>query len=213
MDIMAILTLKVILTLLLLYFKLAFLNQLHYDRIWCCWQVGITIAARKYDLDSASPFQTADILNLQPVVKHSVPVCSEAKDLVETGKVQLAEVCTLLCSLHSQHELIFSGVGIAWNDWSHNSVKHCIRNTFRTNLCYSFSRRKKCSHWIIWYLFQGMLTEAYTLFSEAFSILQQVCYSIFLPFWTSSICKLSCLFYNSMQVTGPMHREVANCCR
>lgn len=89
-----------------------------------CQKVGITIAARKYDLDSASPFQTADILNLQPVVKHSVPVCSEAKDLVETGKVQLAE---------------------------------------------------------------GMLTEAYTLFSEAFSILQQV--------------------------TGPMHREVANCCR
>ncbi|XP_065624623.1 clustered mitochondria protein-like isoform X1 [Quercus suber] len=63
-------------------------------------------------------------MDLQPVVKHSVPLCSEAKDLVETGKIQLAE---------------------------------------------------------------GMLSEAYTLFSEAFSILQQV--------------------------TGPMHREVANCCR
>ncbi|KAJ6755052.1 EUKARYOTIC TRANSLATION INITIATION FACTOR 3 SUBUNIT EIF-3 [Salix purpurea] len=36
-------------------------------------------------------------------------------------------------------------------------------------------------------LAEGMLSEAYTLFSEAFSILQQV--------------------------TGPMHREVANCCR
>ncbi|XP_057978720.1 clustered mitochondria protein isoform X3 [Malania oleifera] len=89
-----------------------------------CQKVGITIAARKYDLDAATPFQTFDILNLQPVVKHSVPICSEAKDLVETGKVQLAE---------------------------------------------------------------GMLSEAYTLFSEAFSILQQV--------------------------TGPMHRDVANCCR
>ncbi|KAK9283136.1 hypothetical protein L1049_011367 [Liquidambar formosana] len=89
-----------------------------------CQKVGITVAARKYDLDAAAPFQTSDIFNLQPVVKHSVPVCSEAKDLVETGKVQLAE---------------------------------------------------------------GMLSEAYTLFSEAFSILQQV--------------------------TGPMHREVANCCR
>lgn len=87
-------------------------------------KVGITIAARKYDLNSAMPFQTSDIIDLQPVVKHSVPVCSEAKDLVEMGKVQLAE---------------------------------------------------------------GMLSEAYTLFSEAFSILQQV--------------------------TGPMHREVANCCR
>ncbi|KAF5752678.1 hypothetical protein HS088_TW01G00594 [Tripterygium wilfordii] len=89
-----------------------------------CQKMGISIAAHKYDLNAPTPFQTSDILNLQPVVKHSIPVCSEAKDLVETGKVQLAE---------------------------------------------------------------GMLSEAYTLFSEAFSILQQV--------------------------TGPMHREVANCCR
>ncbi|XP_010695371.2 clustered mitochondria protein [Beta vulgaris subsp. vulgaris] len=89
-----------------------------------CQKVGISLAARKYDLTDARPFQTSDIMNLQPVVKHSIPVCSEARDLVETGKVQLAE---------------------------------------------------------------GMLGEAYTAFSEAFSILQQV--------------------------TGPMHREVANCCR
>ncbi|KAK7401524.1 hypothetical protein VNO78_13070 [Psophocarpus tetragonolobus] len=89
-----------------------------------CLKVGITVAARKYDLSSATPFQTTDVMDLRPVVKHSVPACSEAKELVETGKLQLAE---------------------------------------------------------------GMLSEAYTLFSEAFSILQQV--------------------------TGPMHREVANCCR
>ncbi|PIN12699.1 hypothetical protein CDL12_14684 [Handroanthus impetiginosus] len=89
-----------------------------------CQKVGITIAARKYDFDALAPFQVSDILNIQPVVKHSIPVCSEAKDLVETGKAQLAE---------------------------------------------------------------GMLSEAYTQFSDAFTILQQV--------------------------TGPMHREVANCCR
>ncbi|KAF4386076.1 hypothetical protein F8388_016328, partial [Cannabis sativa] len=94
-----------------------------------CQKVGITIAARRYDLNSSTPFQTTDILNLQPVVKHSVPLCSEAKELVETGKIQI----------ESRKELY------------------------------------------------GMLSEAYTLFSEAFSILQQV--------------------------TGPMHREVANCCR
>ncbi|GKD68314.1 clustered mitochondria protein, partial [Tanacetum coccineum] len=89
-----------------------------------CLKVGVSIAAKKYDLSAGSPFQTSDILNLQPVVKHSIPVCQEAKELIETGKVQLAE---------------------------------------------------------------GMLNEAYTLFTEAFTILQQV--------------------------TGPMHREVANCCR
>ncbi|KAG8363575.1 hypothetical protein BUALT_Bualt19G0036700 [Buddleja alternifolia] len=89
-----------------------------------CQKVGITIAARKYDFNAVAPVQASDILNIQPVVKHSVPVCSEAKDLVESGKLQLAE---------------------------------------------------------------GMLSEAYVVFSEAFAILQQV--------------------------TGPMHREVANCCR
>ncbi|KAF8009776.1 hypothetical protein BT93_J0694 [Corymbia citriodora subsp. variegata] len=89
-----------------------------------CQKIGISIAARKYDFSAALPFQTSDILDIQPVVKHSIPVSTEAKDLVELGKVQLAE---------------------------------------------------------------GMLSEAYTLFSEAFSMLQQV--------------------------TGPMHREVANCCR
>ncbi|KAD5802797.1 hypothetical protein R6Q59_023791 [Mikania micrantha] len=89
-----------------------------------CLKVGVTIAAKKYDLSAGTPFLTSDILNLQPVVKHSIPVCQEAKELVETGKVQLAE---------------------------------------------------------------GMLNEAYNLFTEAFTILQQV--------------------------TGPMHREVANCCR
>lgn len=60
--------------------------------IWWFSQVGIVIAARKYDLDVVAPFSTSDFLDLQPVVKHSIPVCSEAKDLVETGKVQLAEV-------------------------------------------------------------------------------------------------------------------------
>lgn len=59
------------------------------------FQVGITIAARTYDLDSTTPFQTSDVLDLHPVVKHSIPVCSEARELVETGKLQLAEVFTM----------------------------------------------------------------------------------------------------------------------
>ncbi|XP_015689234.1 clustered mitochondria protein [Oryza brachyantha] len=89
-----------------------------------CQKVGITIASRKYDLDSAAPFQPSDILNLQPVVKHSVPVCADARNLMEAGKIRMAE---------------------------------------------------------------GTLNEAYALFSEAFSLLQQI--------------------------TGPMHRDAANCCR
>ncbi|KFK23583.1 hypothetical protein AALP_AAs60056U000100, partial [Arabis alpina] len=54
-------------------------------------KVGISIAARKYDFSAITPFETSDILDLRPVIKHSVPVCSEAKDLAEMRKVQLAE--------------------------------------------------------------------------------------------------------------------------
>ncbi|CAN6280189.1 unnamed protein product [Urochloa humidicola] len=89
-----------------------------------CQKVGITIAARKYNLDASTPFEALDILNLQPVVKHSVPTCIDAKNLMEAGKVRMAE---------------------------------------------------------------GTLNEAYALFSEAFSLLQQI--------------------------TGPMHKDAANCCR
>ncbi|GJS59952.1 clustered mitochondria protein [Tanacetum coccineum] len=56
-----------------------------------CLKVGVSIAAKKYDLSAGSPFQTSDILNLEPVVKHSITVCQEAKELIETGKVQLVE--------------------------------------------------------------------------------------------------------------------------
>ncbi|KAL6633659.1 hypothetical protein ACP70R_026330 [Stipagrostis hirtigluma subsp. patula] len=89
-----------------------------------CLKVGITIAARKYDLDNTTPFEPSDILNLQPVVKHSVPTCTDARNLMEAGKIRMAE---------------------------------------------------------------GTLNEAYALFSEAFSLLQQI--------------------------TGPMHKDAANCCR
>lgn len=54
--------------------------------------MGLAVTSRKYDLAAALPFNPSDIINLQPVVKHSIPVCSVAKDLVETGKIQLAEV-------------------------------------------------------------------------------------------------------------------------
>lgn len=58
--------------------------------------MGVTVATRRFDLDAVAPFQTSDILDVQPVVKHAIPVSSEARDLVETGKVQLAEVWMVL---------------------------------------------------------------------------------------------------------------------
>jgi hypothetical protein len=58
--------------------------------------VGIIVAACKYKLDSAAPFQASDVLNLQPLVKHSVPSCTDARKLMEAGKIQMPEVTLFL---------------------------------------------------------------------------------------------------------------------
>lgn len=50
------------------------------------------LAARKYDFESDTPFNTTDILDLQSVVKHLSPVCVDARDLLESGKLRLAQV-------------------------------------------------------------------------------------------------------------------------
>jgi hypothetical protein len=58
--------------------------------------VGIIVAACKYKLDSAAPFQASDVLNLQPLVKHSVPSCTDARKLMEARKIRMPEVTLFL---------------------------------------------------------------------------------------------------------------------
>lgn len=60
--------------------------------IRACNQMGVMLAARKYDFEAAAPFKTSDILDLQSVVKHLSPVCADARDLLESGKQRLAQV-------------------------------------------------------------------------------------------------------------------------
>lgn len=55
-------------------------------------QMGVMLAARNYDFKADAPFKTSDILDLQSVVKHLSPVCIDAHDLLESGKLRLAEV-------------------------------------------------------------------------------------------------------------------------
>lgn len=57
-----------------------------------CNQMGVMLAARRYEFQSAEPFKTSDILDLQSVVKHLSPVCEDARDLLENGKLCLAQV-------------------------------------------------------------------------------------------------------------------------
>ena len=56
------------------------------------YQMGVMLAARKYDFQLDAPFKTSDILDLQSVVKHLSPVCVDARDLLESGKLHLAQV-------------------------------------------------------------------------------------------------------------------------
>lgn len=60
--------------------------------IRACNQMGVMLAARKYDFEAEAPFSTSDILDLQSVVKHLSPVCVDARDLLESGKLRLAQV-------------------------------------------------------------------------------------------------------------------------
>jgi protein TIF31 len=54
-----------------------------------CIKVGLKILLKDYNFDSDSPFEVSDILSLEPKIKHSLPVCSTAKNLLEVGKQQL----------------------------------------------------------------------------------------------------------------------------
>lgn len=53
--------------------------------------MGISIAARDYDFDVLDPLKPEDILDLHPMVKHTDPTSSEARTLLEAGKLRLQE--------------------------------------------------------------------------------------------------------------------------
>ncbi|KAL5141435.1 Clustered mitochondria protein [Glycine soja] len=90
------------------------------------WSTNILDSfAHKYDLNSTAPFQTSDILDLHPIVKHSIPVSAEAKGLVETGKLQFAEVTGPM----------------------HREVANCCRYVS----CFCFDIRGEGSDCTIWY--------------------------------------------------------------
>lgn len=54
-----------------------------------CLKVGLRISSREYSFGRLNPFSVDDIQGLEPVVKHSVPVSTTAKGLLEVGKKQL----------------------------------------------------------------------------------------------------------------------------
>jgi hypothetical protein len=54
-------------------------------------QMGISIAAWDYDFDVLDPLKPEDILELHPMVKHTDPTSSEARNLLEAGKQRLGE--------------------------------------------------------------------------------------------------------------------------
>ena len=80
-------------------------------------QVGITLAARSYNFDTESPFQITDILDLHAVVKHSVPMCADSRDLLENGKLKLAEVSYNHNWQHFLSKHDHAGIFFNWSCW------------------------------------------------------------------------------------------------
>ncbi|GJW21718.1 ty3-gypsy retrotransposon protein [Tanacetum coccineum] len=75
-----------------------------YIRFSFTYEVGVFVVTKKYKLSAGSPLHTSDILNLnlQPILKHSIPVCQEAKGLIDTGKECLMKR-TLCLRKHLQY--------------------------------------------------------------------------------------------------------------
>jgi len=56
-----------------------------------CQKMGIKIVSKEFDFNSEIPFQTEDILDLYPVVKHSRPKTQDGHELLESGVSYLAQ--------------------------------------------------------------------------------------------------------------------------
>eukprot|EP00245_Coleochaete_scutata_P017072 TRINITY_DN81_c0_g1_i1.p1 TRINITY_DN81_c0_g1~~TRINITY_DN81_c0_g1_i1.p1 ORF type:complete len:1555 (-),score=405.34 TRINITY_DN81_c0_g1_i1:386-4762(-) len=57
-----------------------------------CLKLGLTMAARPYNLDSERPFEPSDLLDMQPVAKYAWPVSKDAQVNMEAAKVLLTQV-------------------------------------------------------------------------------------------------------------------------
>jgi len=76
-----------------------------------CQKMGIQIAAKDYDFSAEHPFQPDDILDLYPVVKHSLPKTADGHDLLEAGVSYLAQGrLDIAFELLSEALVIFSQV-------------------------------------------------------------------------------------------------------
>lgn len=54
-----------------------------------CLRIGLKILCRDYDFSSKTPFQSTDILDLQPIVRHSSADSMSAFKLMEAGREQM----------------------------------------------------------------------------------------------------------------------------
>ena len=54
-----------------------------------CQKLGLRVASRAYDFTAREPLTVNDVIDVQPVAKHSTPtvILEEAKDMVDSGKL------------------------------------------------------------------------------------------------------------------------------
>eukprot|EP00850_Spirogloea_muscicola_P020632 SM000222S06973 [mRNA] locus=s222:140907:151145:+ [translate_table: standard] len=89
-----------------------------------CQKLGVTMAARDYDFSKEDPLALSDVQDLQPTVKHAIPVCKDARQLVEQGRKCLNE-----SNLNKAYELFSEANNILTQVCGplHREVGNCYR--------------------------------------------------------------------------------------
>lgn len=89
-----------------------------------CTKVGIQIRPKNYDLQKANPFHPADIIQLYAVMKYSMPVNYDGKELLDASKLYLQDSERLDISF----ELVNESLSICHQVYGIEHLKFNIRS-------------------------------------------------------------------------------------
>ncbi|CAI5968299.1 unnamed protein product [Closterium sp. NIES-65] len=152
-------------------------------------QMGIVLAARDYNLECDVPIAIADVCDLLPQVKFASPACSDAQKLLEKGKSLVHKPGAPVPCASGQSAYpcarAFPQPLRAGSGCGSIDSSSTPNSVVGLPLRPRFSATPQSGQWLREH--ETTLNSAFEILSEAYQILQQVC--------------------------GPLHLDVAACCR
>lgn len=90
-----------------------------------CLKIGIQIQTKVYDFAKEKIFETCNIIDFIPIIKHAAPVSSDASQLISYGKKALSEG-----SLELAQELLQEALSLCYQVYGplHRETGHCFSN-------------------------------------------------------------------------------------